>query len=480
LTNYKKDGLEFQNLFSMKPVHDSNGVYRYTVGVQCEVAAAGPTNVETKAIKSLMKQLPSTFDASLQPLAEPTAEDIVNSAARNAQLHEATTQFTKLVWMSDPAVTLPKLLDREDFCSAYREFLKKEYADGELQMIIDARKMDLMPGGPAQEEAAKKVWDEHVAPGGKRLGGGNVADQVRAENMKMLVSMGADSFPRFLETSECHGVAEAVVQEGNTMRRADLLWKKYKVPADVAEWMYAFVGAAETYPACVVISDMSIPGNPMVFVNQEFCNVTRYENHEVVGRNCRFLQGPQTEPQSVAVIQDTLRRGVDCHVRITNYRKNGETFQNLLSMRPVHDSHGVYRFCIGVQFEVGSSSNLKQRLLRLDRLLQLLPDKIEVQTRRPVGLAHKKDPVAANVGKSASELLEGALKNTEAVKGTDIFSAARYGGNREVLLQELKSEGPVADAKKKSPNTVNFPRPPVEAPSESRKFSRHKSRNRLY
>ena len=190
----------------------------------------------------------------------------------------------------------------------------------------------------------------------------------------MIASMAAGSFPRFVESKHCNAVAEAVVGSGDVnTRRSDLIWKKYKVPSDVAEWMYAFVGAAETYPACIVISDQSIAGNPMVYVNQEFCRVTQYEKHEAMGRNCRFLQGPRTEPASVAVIQDTLRRGVDCHVRITNYRKNGDTFQNLLSMRPVHDSHGVYRFCIGVQFEVEKRANLKARLKKLDALLQLLP-----------------------------------------------------------------------------------------------------------
>ena len=66
--------------------------------------------------------------------------------------------------------------------------------------------------------------------------------------------------------------------------------------------------------------------------------VTGYTKQEAQGHNCRFLQGPKTEPEAVAVIQDTLRRGVDCFVKITNYRKNGEQFKNLLSMRPVHDS----------------------------------------------------------------------------------------------------------------------------------------------
>merc|ERR1719238_1563580 len=116
----------------------------------------------------------------------------------------------------------------------------------------------------------------------------------------------------------------------------------------------------------------------MFYVNEEFTRVTGYDKDEAQGRNCRFLQGPQTEPASVAVIQDTLRRGVDCHVRITNYRKNGETFQNLLSMRPVHDTNGVYRFCIGVQFEVEQDMSLKTRLKKLEKLIKLLPSTIEV------------------------------------------------------------------------------------------------------
>merc|ERR1712087_859646 len=119
-----------------------------------------------------------------------------------------------------------------------------------------------------------------------------------------------------------------------------------------------------------------MPGNPMFFVNDEFCRVTQYEKHEAQGLNCRFLQGPKTEPGSVAVIQDALRRGVDCHVKITNYRKNGETFENLLMLRPVHDSNGVYRFCIGVQSELTRSVHLQAGLAQLGKLIKLLPSTV--------------------------------------------------------------------------------------------------------
>jgi hypothetical protein len=79
--------------------------------------------------------------------------------------------------------------------------------------------------------------------------------------------------------------------------------------------------------------------------------------------------------------QDTLRRGVDCHCRLTNYRKDGGLFENLLTMRPVHDSNSVMRFCIGVQFEINKDTNLKQRLSQLGKLLKLLPETLEVSSR---------------------------------------------------------------------------------------------------
>ncbi|KAG5182194.1 PAS domain-containing protein, partial [Tribonema minus] len=71
----------------------------------------------------------------------------------------------------------------------------------------------------------------------------------------------------------------------------------------------------------------------MVYVNQAFCKVTGYAKGEAEGRNCKFLQGPETEPEAIDMIRSRLSRGQDCHVRITNYRKNGDKFTNLLSMR---------------------------------------------------------------------------------------------------------------------------------------------------
>ncbi|KAJ1627855.1 hypothetical protein T492DRAFT_168219, partial [Pavlovales sp. CCMP2436] len=217
-----------------------------------------------------------------------------------------------------------------------------------------------------------------------------------------------------------------------------LIWDKYKVPADMEGFVYSFVAVAETFPACIVISDMSIPGNPMFFINQEFTKITGYRKREAQGRNCRFLQGPKTEPASVAVIQDTLRRGVDCYVRITNYRKNGETFQNLLSMRPVHDSNGVYRFCIGVQFEVDGGTDLKKRLKKLGLLLQLLPSEIEVShSNSKVGPKHKKE-LKAHEGKDETLMIASAMEKTStASDASDMQGSDRYADHHDTMLEEI-------------------------------------------
>ena len=106
--------------------------------------------------------------------------------------------------------------------------------------------------------------------------------------------------------------------------------------------------------------------------------MTGYTRREVLGRNCRFLQGPDTEPESIAVIQRTLSKGEDCHVLLTNYRKSGSKFKNLLSMRPVHDADDVYRYVIGVQFEVVDDESLSTKLGQLDKLLKMLPKKLPV------------------------------------------------------------------------------------------------------
>ena len=138
----------------------------------------------------------------------------------------------------------------------------------------------------------------------------------------------------------------------------------------------------------------------MVFVNSEFSRTTGYTREEACGRNCRFLQGPDTEPEAIQVIRNTLSKGQDCHVKLTNYKKSGELFQNLLSMRPVFDADNIYRYVIGVQFEIKEDTNLKARLVQLDKLLRLLPSKLNLRSK---AASRAKGALAVKVTGEANE-----------------------------------------------------------------------------
>ena len=100
------------------------------------------------------------------------------------------------------------------------------------------------------------------------------------------------------------------------------------------------------------ITDPMEPDNPLVWVNPSFTRITGYEAEEVVGRNCRFLQGPATDPAAVAEISSALRERRTVTTTLLNYRKDGSPFWNQLSVSPVFDGEGALVSFVGVQTDV--------------------------------------------------------------------------------------------------------------------------------
>lgn len=99
----------------------------------------------------------------------------------------------------------------------------------------------------------------------------------------------------------------------------------------------------------VVISDPSLPDNPMIYVSEEFERQTGYAAEEAVGRNCRFLQGPGTDPHAIEAIRHALRAQTPFTIDILNYRKDGSAFMNRLRIRPIFDDTGQLMFFAGAQ-----------------------------------------------------------------------------------------------------------------------------------
>jgi PAS domain S-box-containing protein len=102
----------------------------------------------------------------------------------------------------------------------------------------------------------------------------------------------------------------------------------------------------------VVISDCAQPDMPIIYVNNAFTEVTGYTWDEVVGKNCRFLQGPDTDQSAAQEIRRAISAQQTCKIEILNYRKDGTTFWNNLSITPVRNNDNMTTHFIGIQSDV--------------------------------------------------------------------------------------------------------------------------------
>lgn len=102
----------------------------------------------------------------------------------------------------------------------------------------------------------------------------------------------------------------------------------------------------------MVICDPRQPDNPIVVANQAFLDLTGYAREELIGRNCRLLQGPQTDRSAIDALGSAVREARAIEVEILNYRKDGSTFWNRISLSPVQDDAGGPLYFFASQVDV--------------------------------------------------------------------------------------------------------------------------------
>jgi PAS domain S-box-containing protein len=113
-----------------------------------------------------------------------------------------------------------------------------------------------------------------------------------------------------------------------------------------------FAAAVRATRMAMVITDPLRDDNPIVFCNEAFQQLTGYGRDEVIGRNCRFLQGPDTDAVEVAKIRAAIEAGTDISIDLLNYRKDGSTFWNALYLSPVRNDVGEIQFFFASQLDV--------------------------------------------------------------------------------------------------------------------------------
>lgn len=110
--------------------------------------------------------------------------------------------------------------------------------------------------------------------------------------------------------------------------------------------------AVERTRMAMMASDPRQPDNPIVLANQSFLDMCGCSADEVVGRNCRFLQGPDTDPAAIQQIRDDLAHNRETTIELINYRKDGSAFWNQLHISPVRDASGVVVYHFASQLDV--------------------------------------------------------------------------------------------------------------------------------
>lgn len=119
----------------------------------------------------------------------------------------------------------------------------------------------------------------------------------------------------------------------------------------------------------VTLSDPDQDDNPLVYVNTAFELITGYDREEILGRNCRFLQGEDRNQPEIERIRGAIRSRKPVTVTLRNYRKDGTMFYNRFSIRPLFDPQGRLIYFLGIQYDVSESIRARDELERLNALL---------------------------------------------------------------------------------------------------------------
>lgn len=131
----------------------------------------------------------------------------------------------------------------------------------------------------------------------------------------------------------------------------------------------------------ITLADPSEKDDPLVYVNEAFGEMTGYSPQETLGRNCRFLQGEDTEPGKVAALREAIDNEESISVELRNYRKDGSEFWNHLTVTPIYDDTGQLARYLGTQKDITGQKTRERRLTELNRAAQAL---LTAETRQEI------------------------------------------------------------------------------------------------
>uniref|UniRef100_A0A126WYV4 non-specific serine/threonine protein kinase n=1 Tax=Gonatozygon kinahanii TaxID=227148 RepID=A0A126WYV4_9VIRI len=289
LLNYKKDGTPFWNLLTVSPVKDDNGKVVKFIGMQVEVT----------------KYTEGKADKDTRPNALPIS--LIKYDAR--QKEEAESSVLEIV---DEVGKKPHPLLQSLGGGA-----APQGAGGGMEKLLQLPKTEEEQESKQQEKPSK--------------------ERRKSGLRSFLMKKDARTSTEITQKAAAPAV-EAVEEEDVDPDR------KNRRGMDLATTL-------ERIQKNFVITDPRLPDNPIIFASDDFLELTEYSREEILGRNCRFLQGPDTDPKTVQKIREAIHKEEDITVQLLNYTKSGKPFWNLFHLQAVQDNKGVLQYFIGVQLD---------------------------------------------------------------------------------------------------------------------------------
>ncbi|KAE8656847.1 Phototropin-2 [Hibiscus syriacus] len=341
LLNYKKDGTPFWNLLTIAPIKDENGRVLKFIGMQVEVS----------------KHTEGAKEKTMRPNGLP--ESLIRYDARQKDM--AAGSVTELV----EAVRRPRSLSE----SAGNPFMRKS-GGGEGVGAIPRRSSENVPRNSMERisEVPEKKPRRSRRPSFMRLRRKSQSATNSFDN-SLLVDADADEDER--DDAERPDSVDDEVRQKEMRKGIDLATTLERIEKNF------------------VITDPRLPDNPIIFASDSFLELTEYSREEILGRNCRFLQGPETDPATVRKIREAIDNQTEVTVQLINYTKSGKKFWNLFHLQSMRDQKGEVQYFIGVQLD-GSAE--------VDPLRNRIPDTVAQESEQLV------KQTAENVDEAAREL----------------------------------------------------------------------------
>nr|AML77667.1 putative LOV domain-containing protein [Flaveria cronquistii] len=338
LLNYKKDGSPFWNLLTVSPIKDESGNILKFIGMQVEVSKHTEGTKEKMLRPNGLPESLIRYDARQKDTASSLVTELVEAMKRPRSLSESTHRH--------PFATAPKNYSNQDKadnlssgrCKSAKTTYPRPLPPQRRNSHAGVRTITTMqPIDELQEKKQKKS---------KRLSFIGIKKKNRKSNEEL-----EDRFEEYINIQDTDGEVDNVddfeLQKDDS--RPDSLDdkvrnKEIRKGIDLATTL-------ERIEKNFVITDPRLPDNPIIFASDSFLELTEYSREEILGRNCRFLQGPETDPSTVKKIREAIDNQTEVTVQLINYTKSGKKFWNLFHLQPMRDQKGEVQYFIGVQLD---------------------------------------------------------------------------------------------------------------------------------